>query len=170
MRTALADASENRDWDWPALRADALRETRRILGESHDAEDAAQETMIRAFKSRSRCVSQAAPDGWVKTIARREAYRRFSARRDAEQPLDLSTELDAGGPGPAQIEGLLDLLAARDVLNHVPVADRALLMRRYVLDQSSAQIALDLALPAATVRVRLHRAVKRLREFEPDWS
>jgi DNA-directed RNA polymerase specialized sigma24 family protein len=126
--------------------------------------------MIRAFKSRSRCASQAAPDGWVRTIARREAYRRFIARRNSEQPLDVWAEVDAAGPGPAEIEGLLDVLAARDVLNHVPVADRALLMRRYVLDQSSAQIALDLALPAATVRVRLHRAVKRLREFERDWS
>lgn len=64
---------------------------------------------------------------------------------------------------------MLDRLMARDTLAHVPTADRALLVRRYLLEQSSTEIAGALSLPASTVRVRLHRAVKRLREHEREW-
>jgi RNA polymerase sigma-70 factor (ECF subfamily) len=147
-------------WDWPGLAAVALRESRRILGTGQDAEDAAQETMIRAFKSRARCLSPDAPEGWVRAIARREAYRQFTALRSSEGIVGRTAERTV----EAASYVIHDALAARDVLSRVPAADRALLLRRYLLDQSSTQIAADLAVPAATVRVRLHRAVKRLRE------
>jgi DNA-directed RNA polymerase specialized sigma24 family protein len=38
------------------------------------------------------------------------------------------------------------------------------LVRRYLLEHSSSEIAADLDLPASTVRVRLHRAVARFHE------
>jgi RNA polymerase sigma-70 factor, ECF subfamily len=153
-------------WDWAALGRVALRESRRVLGDGQDAEDAAQEAMIRAFRSRVRCLSAQAPEGWVRAIARREAYRQFSAAQTHETALDHVPEERVDAP----IGVVHDQLAAAEVLSRIPVADRSLLLRRYVLDQSSAQIAAELALPPATVRVRIHRAAKRLREFERLWG
>jgi RNA polymerase sigma factor (sigma-70 family) len=145
-------------WDWGALGAVALHEARRLLDSPHDAEDAAQEAMIRAYKARSRCETPDAPQAWIRAIARREAFRLY--RR---------LPRGAGGAAPALhgvgedgTEAVLDRLLARSALRQVSPAERLLLVRRYVLDQTSTRIAEDLALPAATVRVQLHRAIKRV--------
>lgn len=162
-----ATLAEN--WDWEKLSAVARRETHRILVNRQDAEDAAQDAIIRAYRARARCVTPQAPHGWVRTIARNEAIRMLGSRRPAEEPMTgvLSGPLEPGVEDRTEV--VLDRLAARDVLVRVPVADRSLLLRRYVLEQSSRQIASELAMPPATVRVRLHRAVKRLLEHEADW-
>jgi RNA polymerase sigma-70 factor (ECF subfamily) len=152
-------------WDWPRLAAAALLESRRVLGHSQDAEDAAQEAMIRAFKSRGRCLNQRAPEAWVRTIARREAYRQFTAAR-ADQAVPPVVER----PEEPAANSVHDTLAAREVLSRVPANDRPLLVRRYLFGQSSAEIGAELSLSPATVRVRLHRALKRLRECEPGWT
>ncbi|HWE14941.1 MAG TPA: sigma-70 family RNA polymerase sigma factor [Solirubrobacteraceae bacterium] len=151
-------------WDWSQLADAALRESRRVLGEGQDAEDAAQEAMIRAFKWRGRCVNQHAPEAWIRAIARREAYRQSTARM-SEQPILPTAER----PDDGTTNAIDASLAARELLSRVPAADRSLLLRRYLLDQSSVEIAAALAIPPATVRVRLHRAVKRLRQCEPGW-
>jgi RNA polymerase sigma-70 factor (ECF subfamily) len=55
-----------------------------------------------------------------------------------------------------------DSLSA-DAFDQVPERDRELLRQRYLLGMTSQEIARDLGIPAATVRSRLHLAVKRLR-------
>lgn len=150
-------------WDWDELGALALREAQRVLPSRYDAEDAAQEAIIRAYRSQSRCDNPTAPQSWIKTIARREAYRLYTKRRD-----DRISEPTDPEPYADTTDALLEHLATDNLLQRVPLADRSLLVRRYVFDQSSAQIAAELALPAATVRVRLHRATKRLREQAGD--
>jgi RNA polymerase sigma-70 factor (ECF subfamily) len=50
-----------------------------------------------------------------------------------------------------------------DPFDLVPEADRELLEKRYGLGLSSREIAGELGIPAATVRTRLHLAVKKLR-------
>ena len=56
-----------------------------------------------------------------------------------------------------------------DVLDQIPKQDRILLHERYVLGRTSREIAGDLGLPPATVRWRLHVAVKRLRERRDEF-
>ena len=53
--------------------------------------------------------------------------------------------------------------SASDLLDLVPARDRELLEQRYVLGMNSREIAHELEIPAATVRSRLHLAIKRLR-------
>jgi RNA polymerase sigma-70 factor (ECF subfamily) len=139
----------------------ALREAHRILGPGPDAQDAAQEAIIRAYRARLRCRTPEAPHAWLRTIVRREALR-LVARRPRVDLADPHEEL-AGGVAD---EGsrLANRLIARDALDRVAPPDRALLLRRYVLEQSSTEIAHDLALSPATVRVRLHRAIKVARQ------
>jgi RNA polymerase sigma-70 factor (ECF subfamily) len=153
-------------WNWDDLLSVALRETSRMLRERHDAEDAAQEAVIRAFRSRARCATPEAPHAWMRTIARREALRLYARRRDSSE---LTGEEPAVGAEDAVVS-VVERLAAQTALRHVPIGDRSLLMRRYVLEQSSGEIADALSMPAATVRVRLHRASKRLRDELGSWS
>ncbi len=49
------------------------------------------------------------------------------------------------------------------LFERVPAADRELVEKRYRLGLSSREIAAELGIPAATVRSRLHQAIKRLR-------
>lgn len=50
-----------------------------------------------------------------------------------------------------------------DILSQVPPRERDLLERRYVLGMNSREIAQELGIPPATVRSRIHLAIKRLR-------
>lgn len=102
----------------------------------------------------------------MRTIARREALRLHARRRDSS---GLTGEEPSVGAEDAVVS-VVERLAAQTALRHVPIGDRSLLMRRYVLEQSSGEIADALSMPAATVRVRLHRASKRLRDELGSWS
>jgi RNA polymerase sigma factor (sigma-70 family) len=141
----------------------ALRETRRMLGNGPDAPDAAQEAMLRAYRARSRCLTPEAPQAWVRAIARREALR-LIAHRPGLEALAPGLE-DQPAPGSEDAQRVLDRLTAQSALAQVEAADRALLLRRYVLDQTSREIAAELAISPATVRVRLHRAIKAVRQI-----
>jgi RNA polymerase sigma-70 factor, ECF subfamily len=133
-----------------------------VLGTGPDASDAAQEAMLRAYRARSDCLTPEAPQAWVRSIARREALR-LIAKRAREASVELPEELaDAAD----DVQRVVDRLVAESALAHVEAPDRALLLRRYVLDQSSREIAADLAIAPATVRVRLHRAIKAVRAVE----
>src|SRR4051794_30860248 len=43
------------DWDWNELRRSAFATSLRVLQSPHDAEDAAQEALLRAWRARGRC-------------------------------------------------------------------------------------------------------------------
>ncbi len=160
-------------WDWGELAAVALHEARRVLGDRHDSEDAAQEAIIRAYRARRRCLTPEAPSGWVRAIARREALRILAARRTqaARDGARWAAE-DPQAPGGVLADlsdTIVERLTAHTILVQIPAGERALLVRRYLFEHSSAQIAADLQLPASTVRVRLHRALERFREHHlPD--
>jgi RNA polymerase sigma-70 factor (ECF subfamily) len=162
MRRASGAGRER--WDWRTLAQVALQEAKRILGSVYDAEDAAQEAMIRAYRAQARCATPEAPHAWIRAIARREAYRLYSRR--SVPPTDVPPP-DESRPEDVA-ETVVARLAAATLLQRLPTSERRLLVRRYVLDQTSFEIADALAMPAATVRVRLHRAVKRLREEAED--
>src|SRR5437764_11921127 len=90
--------------DWLALRQYCLREAANVLRNREDAEEAAQEALLRAWRHRgSRRSASWLP--WVRTIARNEALRIAENRRrhaqrevhgEAEPREDVSpAELDS---------------------------------------------------------------------------
>lgn len=149
-------------WDWNAARAICLREARRVLGHAPEAEDAAQEATLRAWRNRSSCRAAGRRQAWLATIARREALRLASARRPIPvdggvEPADPSHEADA-----------LDRIALREALARLGPRDRALLFERYWRDLTQDQLARSLGLPEGTAKVRLHRARAQLRRALSD--
>jgi RNA polymerase sigma-70 factor, ECF subfamily len=145
------------DWNWADVLTLCLREARRILGPSAAADDAAQEAAIRAWRQCSRCRNPSRPGPWLVTIARREAFRLLSRRR--EQPLETVSE-----PATSELEDLaaLDL---RRALRAMDGQDVELLVGRYWQDLSDSELAERFGVAEATVRVRLHRLRLQLRNL-----
>lgn len=156
MTTAPADVPEEADWDWSDVRAVCLHEARRVLGASSAVEDAAQEAAIRAWRRRHTCRAPRHAGPWVAAIARHEAVR--VAARPIDHDLGRGAEQSTT---PVDVAGTLDVRGAMMALN---MSDRLLLVGRYWQDLSHGELARQLGLAESTVRVRLHRLRRRLRE------
>jgi RNA polymerase sigma-70 factor (ECF subfamily) len=145
-------------WDWRWVRRFCLRETQRILGRSADAEDAAQEAVIRAWRRRDTCRNPQNPSSWLTAIARREALRAAGQRID--QPLSAaSADRWAISEDPSGEN--MDL---RRALVAMSGSDRALIAARYWEDLAVAEVARRLGMPEGTAKVRLHRLRAQLRQ------
>jgi RNA polymerase sigma-70 factor (ECF subfamily) len=130
------------------------------LADPHEAEDAVQEAMVRAWRQRAACRSPEAPEGWMRQITRNEAFRQHGrSRARRAEPLD-GDEVATAEP---MEELLLDRLFLRDALRGLRREDRRLLLLRYQLDLPDVVIARRLGIAETTVRVRLHRLQPKLR-------
>jgi RNA polymerase sigma-70 factor (ECF subfamily) len=151
--------------DWLRLRECCFQEALRVLRHREDAEEAAQEALLRAWRHRGSRRSEAWLP-WVRTIARNEALRvgerrrRFSAREvHAAEPPDVQA--------PLEVDGIVDALSLRSLLGPLRQDERELLRLRYEDDLTNPEIARRLGMPEGTVKVRLHRLRSRLRtEYE----
>jgi RNA polymerase sigma-70 factor (ECF subfamily) len=144
------------------LRRSAGREARRLLRDPDEAEDAAQEAMIRAWRQREKCRSPEAPEGWLRQIARNEALRQHARTRE----LESLPEEEAACDPPDDL--VVERLYLDDVLRRLRGQDRALVVLRYKLDLPDVVFAERLGIAQTTVRVRLHRLKKELRVLMDD--
>jgi RNA polymerase sigma-70 factor (ECF subfamily) len=146
-------------WDWTAAANICHREARRVLGHAADAEDAAQEALIRAWRFHARC-RDSHNEPWLRAIARNEAHRQRERARDVATPM-----FDHQDPADTMtIEEVVERLDVRAALATLTPADRAALAARYVFDLTQPAAAAAIGVPEGTMKVRLHRARARLRE------
>jgi RNA polymerase sigma-70 factor (ECF subfamily) len=149
-------------WDWSLIRKRCALEALRMLRQHHDAEEVVQEALTRAWRSRSSCRTPDAPLSWCLQITRNEALRLIGHRRVSRtEPLEPDGDLEdhrAVREGDRALERV-DLARA---LEQLTPHERLLIDLRYWSDRSHPEIAAELAIPAATARVRLHRAQKHL--------
>lgn len=136
----------------------ALAEARRTLGHSETAEDAAQESVIRAWRRADTCRDPARPEPWLRAIARREALRALT-RSAVERERELTDDL-AGEDPVDPIDSAVDL---RRALAQLTMPEREVIVRHYWQDKRCEEIAHELACPLGTVKVRLHRGRNKLR-------
>ena len=146
------------DWDWGLVRAQCLREAQGVLGQSGGAEDAAQEAAVRAWRRQDSCQTPERPQPWVATIARNEALR--IAGRPLTDPLEAAGE-PAEDSHEDEVLGHADMVRAISLLSGV---DREVIRGRYWDDLDYRELGRLLHVPEGTARVRLHRALARLRE------
>jgi RNA polymerase sigma-70 factor (ECF subfamily) len=137
-----------------------LRLAYRYAGNPCEAEDIAQDALLRAWRRRSTLRDEARRNQWLATIVRNEAFRVHARVR----PTPVATiELNEGAEDErvtAAVERA-DLQTALDRLNE---RDRQLVRLRYEEDLTQATIARRLGVPEGTVKVRLHRVRHKLRE------
>jgi RNA polymerase sigma-70 factor (ECF subfamily) len=139
-------------WDWADLTRRCVREARRYTRSQSDAEDVAQEAVLRAWRHRASCRTPQASRAWVLSICRNEALRRLRPAA-AEVPFDESK--DAVAPDSLQhVAAALDL---RSAIADLSQDDRALIWLRYGLDLTQSGAAKALGMPEGTAKVRLHR-------------
>ena len=133
-----------------------------------DADDAVQESFLKAFAALPRFREGAPLRPWLLRIVTNEARnrRRSAGRRQGLALRAAATEpRDAAVPGPEATviaaEASAELMAA---LNTLRDEDREVLGARFLLDLSEAETAETLGLPRGTVKSRTSRALARLRE------
>ena len=160
--TLAADLAER---FWMRLRMFAARRLR----DRNAAEDVAQETIRRVLEAlRDQKIRNLdALPGFVFQTARNICLQRArSARREGSALFMFAgSQATATGPEDDPVTGLIDRARREEVraaIRQLGPEDRELIQMLYVEAADSADIARRLAIDPATLRVRKHRALKRL--------
>jgi len=142
----------------------------RMLGEPELAEDASQETFLRAFQHLHRYDQKRPFATWLLSIAAHHCIDRLRRRKfamfsmDAEDDEGNAFELpDPNSPNP-EAESVKGQTRDRihGMLKDLDDTDRAAIIMRYWYDYSEVEIAESLRLTVSAVKSRLHRARKEL--------
>ncbi len=139
-----------------------------ITRNAADAEDAAQDAMLKSWRALGRFRSSEPLRPWLLRIVANEARnRRRSSGRRAQLAMRAQAGQASGGaaPSPEELTVAADergrLLAQLDAL---PEQARTVLACRYLLDLSETETAAVLDVRPGTVKSRTARALERLRE------
>jgi RNA polymerase sigma-70 factor (ECF subfamily) len=166
----------------------------RMLGSAFDADDAVQETMVRAWRGLADFEGRSALRSWLYRIATNVCLDQLSGRQRRALPMDLSgspwqpveASLAARRPGTAWVEPILDRrvlpetddpaeravaqetirLAFVAALQHLPPRQRAVLLLREVLRWKAEEVARLLETTVASVNSALQRARATLAGIE----
>jgi RNA polymerase sigma factor (sigma-70 family) len=146
----------------------AFRTAYVLTASAADAEEAAQDGFVKAYRALGRFRRGAPFRPWLLRIVANEARnRRRSAARRERLSLRAAAEVRPGDAVPSPEAGLLSresqeqLLAAMERLSD---EHREAIACRYFLDLSEDETAAALHVRRGTVKSRLSRALERLRE------
>ena len=135
-----------------------------LLADAADAEDVAQETFVRAFRSIGRFDIERPLRPWLLSITtnlarnrKRSLGRYFAALRRAYSSVELST------PNGERSEQAWEAQTLWKAVRRLHGAEQEVVYMRYFLEMSEAEMAVALNVAAGTVKSRLHRAIKHLR-------
>jgi RNA polymerase sigma-70 factor (ECF subfamily) len=143
-----------------------------ITRNAADAEDAAQEGLVKAWRAMPRFREGHALRPWLLTIVANEARnrRRSAGRREHLAVRAAGEERLAGGAAPSS-EGALLAGELRGELGRALAGlsedDRLVLGCRFLLELSEAETAAALDVRPGTVKSRTSRALGRLRDALP---
>ncbi len=170
----------------------------RMLGSVHDAEDALQETMLRAWRGIEKFEGRSSLRSWLYTIATNTSLNQIAKRPKRVLPVDYGPAADPHeAPGDPLVEsvwiepyaderlGLEDGLAGPEAryeqreavelafiaaLQHLPANQRAALILREVLGFSAKEAAETLDTTTASINSALQRARATVEDRLPEQS
>jgi RNA polymerase sigma-70 factor, ECF subfamily len=186
-QTPSADARPERADLEPQLeqyRTELIGYAYRMLGSAFEAEDAVQETMVRAWKALDRFEGRSQLRSWLYRITTNVCLDMLSSKERRARPMDLEAPSHADRPLPAPLAETAwvepipdarimpaggdpaDLVATREsvklafmaALQHLPPRQRAVLILREVLRWRANEVAELLDTSVASVNSALQRA------------
>lgn len=127
----------------------------RLLGDAGSADDAAQETFLRAWLAIGRLKSSERFRPWLRTIATRTA---FNLRRSGK----TRGRYEEAAPPPGHLPSPRELVETEElllvVLDQLPYPYREVLVLRYLEEQPLAEIQAHLDIGSSALKMRLKRA------------
>ena len=145
----------------------AFRTAYVITGSAADAEDAAQDGFVKAYRALASFRPGAEPRPWLLRIVANEARNRVrSTGRRHQLELRLAEGFRPGGAAPspeAATVAAQDRQQLLSMVNALSEEDRLVIASRYFLELSGEETAAALGIPEGTVKSRLSRALARLR-------
>src|SRR5262245_11465499 len=133
-----------------------------ILRDHHRAEDALQETFVRALE-RLDTVDADHLRGWLFTVAYHQAM--LARRRQKSHPF-LPLEGDGADPTPGPLHQAAradDARRVRELLERLPAPQQEVIRQRVYEGKRFREIAAALGCPLNTALARMHEGLKRLK-------
>jgi len=168
--------------------ASIVRACHRVLGDLHEAEDAAQEAFVTAYRSLASWRGEGPFGAWLTRIALRIALRQVGGRRsvrwldpsagsatDPHDPASAASEAQAIAASPRTDPAMLAVRAEREAALRVAVSTlpepyRETVTLRFFGELTLDEIARQTERPLPTVKTHLRRGLLRLRGSVEPWS
>jgi RNA polymerase sigma-70 factor (sigma-E family) len=154
---AAAEFSEFAHSRWPRL----VRLAYGITGDRGLAEDLAQTALANAYASWSRVRRVDDPDAYLRRIMLNAHRGGFRKRRVSERLTDSPPDQGATVPDPAARHS--DRVSIIAALAALPLRQREVIVLRFWLDLTEAQVAATLGCSIGNVKSQTSRALARLR-------
>ncbi|QNK58407.1 RNA polymerase sigma factor [Paenibacillus sp. PAMC21692] len=165
---------------------DVLRTASLLLKDRHLAEDVSQETFLTAFRKAGQYRGDGSLKGWLLRIAinlcrsrmRRAPWQRLFLRERMDLEQDADDRSESSGNEEPGSANWLNKMTLREEIGRLPMLYREVIVLYYFHEMQIAEIADVLQETEGTVKSKLHRARKKLKqqleeggwEYESSWG
>ncbi|WP_214627363.1 RNA polymerase sigma factor [Paenibacillus agaridevorans] len=165
---------------------DVVRTASLLLKDRHLAEDVSQETFLTAFRKADQYRGDGSLKGWLLRIAinlcrsrmRRASWQRLFLRERMDLVQDADDWPESSGNEEPGSANWLNKMTLREEIGRLPMLYREVIVLYYFHEMQIAEIADVLQESEGTVKSKLHRARKKLKqqleeggwEYESSWG
>jgi len=169
--TGVLDHDDDVRRAYAAHGSEMYRFALRSLGDPGAAQDAVQETFLRAWRASDRFDPQVASlRGWLFAILRNVVVDTFRAERSRPRLRAVDSTRDDGfatwadrSAGSDSSEHVLRSWVVEEALRRIGVDHRDAIVQTYLLDRSYDEVATEMGIPTSTLRSRVFYGLKALR-------
>ncbi len=140
-----------------------------LLGSQADADEATQETLLRAHRAMATYRGEGTVKAWLCGIARHVCAHMLETRRKGREIAELVPVPDSDH-GREALAARQRARAIRDAMTQLKPSERDVLVLRFVAGLTSREIAIAINLDEVATRKRISRALAHLRTILPGDS